>query len=107
MAINISGRQFTRKDLVHQLILRQFPIHTLKVDQSLVHDIARNGNQGEPIVMAILSMAQALGLETVAEGVETCEQLGFLAARGCNFAQGFYYSKSVSAETLEKMLLAA
>src|SRR5690606_37864191 len=77
--------------------LRRFPIDTLKLDRSFVKDIGVN-RHGPAICRAILSMAESLGLDTVAEGIETREQLDFLVQHGCRRGQGFYLSKPIPAE---------
>ncbi|GAB7129702.1 EAL domain-containing protein [Silvimonas sp. JCM 19000] len=71
--------------------LQALPIDSLKIDRSFVADIA-NGRGGS-FVETIVALAQKTGLETIAEGVETAEQAGFLRALGCTEAQGFYYAK--------------
>ncbi|MFW6092492.1 MAG: putative bifunctional diguanylate cyclase/phosphodiesterase [Pseudomonadota bacterium] len=77
--------------------LRRFPIDTLKLDRSFVKDIGVN-QHGPAICRAILSMAESLELDTVAEGIETPEQLDFLVEHGCRRGQGFYLSRPVRAE---------
>lgn len=73
--------------------LHRIKAHRLKVDQSFVRPLA-GGTAGEesPLIDAIVSMGKALGLVIVAEGVEKAEQAEYLAARGCDMAQGFLYS---------------
>ena len=82
--------------------LRKFPIDVLKIDKSFVSDIGKNSD-GEAICAAIVSMAQRLNLETVAEGVETREQLDFLTSHGCTMGQGHFFSEPVSADRLRKL----
>lgn len=77
--------------------LKQFPIHTLKIDKSFVNDIVSDPNDAA-IVAAITAMAQRLNLDIVAEGVETQEQLAFLTELRCPFIQGYYFSKPLSGE---------
>jgi diguanylate cyclase (GGDEF)-like protein/PAS domain S-box-containing protein len=71
--------------------LRQFPVHTVKIDRSFVQEIDAAGEA--PLVSATIALAGALGLSTVAEGVETQEQERFLRAQGCDAAQGYRYSR--------------
>lgn len=72
--------------------LNQLPINVLKIDRSFVNDI-ENVEDDTPIVDVILLMAKKLGLEVIAEGVETTVQKQLLDDRGCRLYQGYYYSK--------------
>lgn len=83
--------------------LRRFPIDILKIDQSFVLDLIVNP-EAASIVRAILAMARSLNMKTIAEGVETREQLDFLASHGCKVMQGFYLSRVLSAEEFRTML---
>jgi diguanylate cyclase (GGDEF)-like protein/PAS domain S-box-containing protein len=83
--------------------LRRLPIDTLKLDQSFVREIGSDPDQAA-IVTAVMAMAHTLKLEVVAEGVETEEQLGFLAARGCDLIQGFLVSPALPASECEERL---
>ena len=74
--------------------LKRMPIDVIKIDKSFVHDITSDPTDAA-MVRAILQMASAFGMETVAEGVETPEQLAFLKENGCTYAQGFLFSKAV------------
>lgn len=74
--------------------LRFLPLEQLKIDRSFIHRIPDNGND-VAVVQAIIAMAHKLGLSVVAEGVETEQQLAFLAGQGCNAYQGFLFSKPV------------
>jgi len=85
--------------------LQKFPIHTLKIDKSFVWEIDREYRQ-HAIIKAIISIAHGLGLNLVAEGVETEEQLKFLAHQGCDEIQGYLVSKPLSRAALEAMLRA-
>ena len=76
--------------------LRSFPVDLLKVDQSFVDGLGAEGGD-EAIVAAIIRLAHTLGLEAVAEGVETPAQLARLRALGCNLAQGFYLARPMPA----------
>lgn len=79
--------------------LRRFPLHELKIDRSFVMDLGDN-DSGEAIVAAVVSMAQALKMDVVAEGVETDEQARILRKINCNTLQGFLYSRPVLATAL-------
>ncbi|HWS72419.1 MAG TPA: EAL domain-containing protein [Thermoanaerobaculia bacterium] len=85
--------------------LKRFPIDTLKLDQSFVRDI-RTDSSDAAIVSAVISMAHSLHLSVVAEGVETEEQLAFLALQQCDLIQGFLFSEPLAADALEPLLAA-
>lgn len=83
--------------------LKRFPIDCLKIDQSFVRDL--DGNEDDlAIVTAIIVMAESLNLYTVAEGVETSEQLELLRSRRCTLAQGFLLGRPVSADEITRLL---
>ncbi len=83
--------------------LKKFKVYKLKIDQSFVRDIL-NDTDDKAIVNSIISMAKGLGLTTIAEGVETVEQLGYLKTQGCDEIQGYYYSKPLPAKEFEKFM---
>jgi EAL domain-containing protein (putative c-di-GMP-specific phosphodiesterase class I)/GGDEF domain-containing protein len=83
--------------------LRQFPLHSLKVDRSFVRGIEGNRDMAS-IVSAVTTMAQQLGLRVVAEGIEKEEQLGLLRALGCEFGQGYLFSRPVDADAAAALL---
>ena len=85
--------------------LKRFPIDTVKIDQNFIRDLSRDSNDGA-IISAVISMARALKLRVVAEGVETEEQLAFLLRQHCEVIQGFLYSRPVPAEEFELVLVA-
>lgn len=77
--------------------LQKLPIDVLKIDRSFISNMLGERDK-VAIVRAILSLASALGMETTAEGIETPELAHTLAALGCSFGQGYYYSKPVPAD---------
>lgn len=79
--------------------LKQFPLNVLKVDRAFVRDLTVDKDDAA-IVGAIMAMADSLGLQVVAEGVETAEQLAFLEQKHCQRAQGFYFSKALDLDDL-------
>ncbi|HEX2039797.1 MAG TPA: EAL domain-containing protein [Acidimicrobiales bacterium] len=86
--------------------LKRFPVDALKVDKSFVDGLGREGEDGA-IVRAIVTLAQTLGLDTVAEGVETAEQVERLVELGCVFAQGYHFARPMPAEQLDRWLAGA
>ena len=83
--------------------LKRFPIAKLKIDRSFVRDLMTDPGD-RAIVHAIISMASSLGMRTVAEGVETQEQLDFLRERGCHAMQGYLLSRPLAAPQFEAFL---
>ena len=80
--------------------LQQFQVDTLKIDRSFVSRIGLGDDHAE-IIRMIVSLARTLGLEVVAEGTETTEQVEYLASLGCGYAQGYYFSKPQAPGTLD------
>jgi len=83
--------------------LKRFPFDALKIDRCFVHDIPRDADD-MTITRAVISMAQSLGLKVIAEGVETAEQLAFLAEHGCDQVQGFYLARPMPADEMTAWL---
>ena len=83
--------------------LKQLPIDILKIDRSFVKDLP--GNPDDVILTAtIINMADSLGLEVVAEGVETTEQLQFMDEHGCSLIQGYLFSPPLTADQITELL---
>ena len=83
--------------------LRIFPVDALKIDVSFVRDIAGEDARGT-IAAAVINLAHGLQLDVVAEGVEGDAQLAFLRAHGCDYWQGYHFSRPVSAESCTELL---
>ena len=83
--------------------LRQFPVNALKIDRSFVSDIGSDGAEGK-IAAAIVGMAHSLGLDAVAEGVESEAQRAFLQMHGCHQLQGFLIARPAPAREIERFL---
>jgi EAL domain-containing protein (putative c-di-GMP-specific phosphodiesterase class I) len=83
--------------------LKRFEVEVLKIDRSFIGRLV-DDPQDEAIVTAIIQMAHSLGLRIVAEGVEDARVLERLRTLGCDFGQGFYWSKALPAEDFLKLL---
>lgn len=83
--------------------LKQLPIDTIKIDQSFIEDIEADPFDAA-IVCSVLELGKNLGMQVVAEGVETLGQARFLHARGCEVAQGFFYARPMPAARLPALL---
>ena len=82
--------------------LQRFPLHAVKIDRSFIERM--RGGQNSEIVKAILTLGRNLGLEVIAEGVETGEQNAALVEMGCPWAQGYLFSQPVPAEAAGKLI---
>jgi diguanylate cyclase (GGDEF)-like protein len=84
--------------------LKQLPINKLKIDKSFIDNLPQDTDD-VAIVKAIIALAENLGLEIIAEGVESKEQLDFLVSNGCSNIQGYYYSKPLPAKDYKEFLI--
>jgi EAL domain-containing protein (putative c-di-GMP-specific phosphodiesterase class I) len=98
LSIDDFGTGYSSLSYLHRL-----PLDTLKIDRSFTKSIGLEGDSME-IVRTILPMANSLRLNVIAEGVETAEQLAILRKLRCEYAQGYYFSKPVSADEAEALL---
>ena len=83
--------------------LRSFPFDRIKIDQSFVRGTSSDG-VGRAIVRAVAALGQSLGMETVAEGVETEEQMARVASDGCTDVQGYLISRPMPPEQIDSFL---
>ncbi|WP_204101835.1 MULTISPECIES: GGDEF domain-containing response regulator [Spirulina sp. CCY15215] len=83
--------------------LHRFPIDTLKIDRSFIHRLEENGKNLD-IVKAIISLAHNLGMEIIAEGIETISQLDLLRSLGCGYGQGYFFARPLNSTQAEKLL---
>ena len=84
--------------------LKKFDIDYLKIDRSFVRHLASDSND-KVLCEAIIAMAHKLGIKVIAEGIETAEQFELLLAAGCDYGQGYLFSKPVCAEAFEALLV--
>ncbi|NCS61650.1 MAG: EAL domain-containing protein, partial [Rhodoferax sp.] len=83
--------------------LQRFEIDFVKIDQSFVRNLVPHSTD-LALCQAIIAMAHALKMKVIAEGVETQQQRDLLAASGCDYAQGYYYSRPVPSDEFEKLV---
>ena len=83
--------------------LKKFPVNVLKIDRTFIIECASNSADAA-ICKTIITLAKSLGLQIVAEGVETAEQLRFLKQHDCDLHQGYYFSRPVAAEFIPALL---
>ena len=84
--------------------LRSFPFDKVKIDRSFVQDLANGGN-GHAVIRAITTLAEALGMDTLAEGVEDPSQLDILRREGCRNIQGYLFSKPLQANNVHDWIV--
>jgi len=99
IAIDDFGSEYS--SLAH---LRRFPVTMLKIDKSFVDTLARDDSPDATLIAAIVAMAQALGIATVAEGVEHEAQVARLKQIGCDAVQGYLYSRPVGSDRLPEVV---
>lgn len=85
--------------------LKKAPFDKIKIDQSFVRGATMTGSRNGAIIASIVSLAEALGMETTAEGVETLDELDLVRMLGCSHVQGYIYAKALSREDATNLLL--
>jgi diguanylate cyclase (GGDEF)-like protein/PAS domain S-box-containing protein len=83
--------------------LRDFPVNVLKIDRSFIENVTRDRSFAA-LLQAIVTLAEHLGLQVVAEGIEDPEQVSFLQALGCHYGQGYFFGKPMPAENVPPFL---
>jgi EAL domain-containing protein (putative c-di-GMP-specific phosphodiesterase class I) len=84
--------------------LQQFPVDVIKIDRSFIERIDAGEPKATAVIDAMLQMARRLGMQTVAEGIETHNQARYLRARGCTIGQGFLFSRPVPASEVPTIM---
>ena len=84
--------------------LKKLPIDRIKIDMEFIKGIEKN-EKDQAITMVIINLAKSLGMNVLAEGVETAPQLDFLNQKMCDYVQGYYYYRPMPAEEIEKILM--
>jgi EAL domain-containing protein (putative c-di-GMP-specific phosphodiesterase class I) len=84
--------------------LKQFPVNTLKIDRSFVSTLGMVETEDAAIVGAVIDLARNLGIRTVAEGIETPEQLAQLIVKGCDVGQGYLFGRPMGAAQVAEVI---
>ncbi|MFS0851616.1 putative bifunctional diguanylate cyclase/phosphodiesterase [Novosphingobium panipatense] len=84
--------------------LKQFPVHTLKIDRSFIRRLDAERSEDDVIVSAVLDLARNLGISTVAEGIETPAQAAYLARKGCDVGQGYLFGRPMPAARVGELI---
>ena len=97
LSIDDFGTGYSSLSYLHRL-----PLSSLKIDRSFVNQM-NDSEENQEIIKTIVSLAKSLNLETIAEGIETKDQIAELTALSCQFGQGFYYAKPLLTTAVEEM----
>ena len=87
--------------------LQRFPVNTIKIDRSFISQMCLddiNGDRNFEIVKAIIALAHAMNIKVIAEGIELKEQVDQLKEWNCDFAQGYFFSRSLTAQAASNLL---
>jgi diguanylate cyclase (GGDEF)-like protein len=101
IAVDDFGTGYSNLSYLHAL-----KVDRLKIDQSFIRAL-HSTSTSQPIVSAVIAMAHAMGIDVVAEGVETGEQARWLRTHGCALGQGYFYSRAITPAAIEQLLLDA
>ena len=83
--------------------LQRFPVDILKIDKSFIDKLGQ-GSEGNAVAKAIIMMGDSLNLKTIAEGIETPDQIGELQSLGCGAGQGYHFARPLSQDDMAKFL---
>lgn len=84
-------------------VLKHFPLDTIKIDRSFVMDLV-DSPKDAAIVSTIIALAKGLNFKVLAEGVETPEQAAVLTGMGCDYAQGYWFSRPLTVQRIDELL---
>ena len=85
--------------------LNKYPFDRIKLDKSLIDKLSSHHTIGANVVQAAINMAHASGIQTIAEGIESKEQLELLVEMGCEQAQGYFLGRPVPADVFEQLYI--
>jgi diguanylate cyclase (GGDEF)-like protein/PAS domain S-box-containing protein len=100
LSIDDFGTGYSSLNILHRL-----PLHTLKIDRSFINDL-ENESESAEIIKAIISLANNLRLDIIAEGIETPGQADFLKSLNCKYGQGYLFGRPLAAESVERLFRA-
>lgn len=84
-------------------LIQDIPVDTLKLDKAFFHGTSKRAARAESVIASVLAMARSLKMETVAEGIETREQVDMLKKLGCDYIQGYYFAKPMPIADFERL----
>ena len=86
--------------------IKKLPVNQIKIDQSFVHDVLTDANDAA-IIQMVLAVGKTIDCDIVAEGVEQLEQFELLKSYGCDFFQGYYFSRPAEVANFEKLAISS
>ena len=84
-------------------LIKDFPVSFLKIDQSFISGLGED-HDDTAITSAVIDLSRTLGMDAIAEGIETFDQLGILRQLGCRYAQGYYLARPQPAVAIQQLL---